>query len=78
MLVFRPPIDDSRPVRKCTLSNVYHTFVSEHSCFVHVHVYTCTCTYIQVNQKFLELKRDRHIGIVEKAQETSLDSSYYA
>ena len=31
----------------------------------------------QVNEKFLELKRDIIIGIVEKAQETSSDSDMH-
>ena len=33
--------------------------------------FSFTCKYIQVNEKFFELKKG-HIGIVEKAQETSL------
>ena len=32
----------------------------------------------QVNEKFLELKRDIIIGIVEKAKETSSGSYWYA
>ena len=32
--------------------------------------------YIQVNEKFFELKKG-HIGIVEKAQETSSDSDMH-
>ena len=33
-------------------------------------------TYLQVNEKFFELKKG-HIGIVEKAQETSSDSDMH-
>ena len=34
------------------------------------------CLYVQVNEKFFELKKG-HIGIVEKAQETSSDSDMH-
>ena len=36
----------------------------------------CNHIYIQVNEKFFELKKG-HIGIVEKAQETRSDSDMH-
>ena len=52
------------------VSSMYYTMYSLVGC--------TPCMYIiQVNEKFFELKKG-HIGIVEKAQETSSDSAIYA
>ena len=56
----------------------YYSFVR---ILIIIRVTALTATLIvgvlQVNEKFLELKRDIYIGIVEKAQETSSDSDMH-
>ena len=56
------------PLFLCLLSTILFT----RDCMF---LYSVFCT-IQVNEKFFELKK-RHIGIVEKAQETSSDSDMH-